>query len=142
MPTYRNDGSSNITIKDANGNEKVLEPGGITTTNKYYDLTDLTKTADTPYLNIIAAYTILTFSASETQTITLSSPNIAKIRIQKADGDFDIFLESESNTPALLKNWGSTDQPIDIAIDGLCDKIAVTSNSATGTIHVVEMNIR
>ena len=141
MPVYRNDSTTNYkSVTDSNGIYKRLAPGEQTATNKYYDDSDLTKISDIPYLNIVDAYTIETFTAAETHDVTLSSSSIAKIRIMKADGDFDIFLQSESNTPAILKNWTDTDQPIDIIINGLCDTIAIKSNNTSGSIHIVEIN--
>lgn len=138
MPNYRNDGTTNIEIIDDNGFPKVLKPNESSNTIKYYDVTNLTKVSNTPYLNVIAAYTVETFSVAEAHTIVLSSPDIPKIRIMKADGDFDIYLQAEANTPAVLKNWTTTDQPIDIFIEGLCDQIVVVSNETSGTIHIVE----
>ena len=138
MPRYRNDSDSNIRVTDSNGFEKILGPDEEVNTDKYYSITDLTKVSDTPYLNFVAAYHVETFVASGNSTITLTSPSIPKIRVQKADGDFDIFLQSISNTPAVLMHWSDTDQPIDIAIDGICDQIVIRSNDV-GSIHIVEL---
>ena len=91
MPRYRND-------SDSNGFEKILGPNEEVNTDKYYSITDLTKVSDEPYINFVAAYHVETFLAFGNSTITLTSPSIPKIRVQKADGDFDIFLQSLSNT--------------------------------------------
>lgn len=140
MPQYKNESTANIRIVDENGKEKVLIPGATSFTNKYYKITDLTKLDDEPYINIVAAYHVETFTSAESHTIVLTDPSIPKIRIQKASGDFDIFLQSESNTPAILQNWGTaTDTTIDININGNCDQIIVKSNGVTGTIHIVEL---
>lgn len=51
MPTYRNDGAGSIAgIVNTNNARVTVAPGGIVTTYKYYpEITDLTKTAETPY---------------------------------------------------------------------------------------------
>ena len=138
MPRYRNDSDSNIRVTDSNGFEKILGPDEEVNTDKYYSMTDLTKVSDEPYLNFVAAYHVETFVVSGNSTITLTNPSIPKIRVQKADGDFDIFLQSLSNTPAVLMHWTDTDQPVDIAIDGICDQIVIRSNEV-GSIHIVEL---
>jgi hypothetical protein len=35
-------------------------------------------------------------------------------------------------------HWTDTDQPVDIAIDGICDQIVIRSNDV-GSIHIVEL---
>lgn len=143
MPIYKNESTTeSIRVIDGNNNPKTLLPGEQTITNKYYDITDLTKISDEPFINPVAAYHKLTFSSASSQTITLTNPNIAKIRVQKADGNFDIFFQSESNTPAIIQNWTLDDYPIDIIVDGRCSQIIVKSNDPSGTIQVVELKDR
>jgi len=139
MPQYKNESTANIRVVDENGKEKVLAPGSISFTDRYYKIADLTKLSDLPYINIVAAYHVETFTVAESHTIVLTDPSIPKIRIQKADGNFDIFLQSESNTPAILQSWESTDFPIDIVINGICDQIIVKSNDPSGTIQILEL---
>lgn len=142
MPLYRNDSTSRIEVLNGNNNRQVLAPGEQTETLQYYDITDLTKVSDLPYINPLAEYNTEDFVAAETRTLVLSSPTIAKIRIQKVTGTFNIYLQSTANTPAILENWTEDDYPVDILIDGRADQIILDCLSVTGSIQVMEIKAR
>lgn len=142
MPKYKNDSTENIIVLDANGKSKQLAPGETSETIRYYDITDLTKLSDEPFINIVAAYHIESFSVAESRVVVLTSPDIAKIRIQKAEGLINIYLQSLLNTPPILESWTSGDYPVDIIIDGRCDQIVIESINPTGSIQIMELKNR
>jgi len=142
MPKYQNDSSANIKIIDENSREKILIPGDISLTNKYYDIPDLTKLDDEPFINPIEAYHVETFASAETRTLVLSSPDITKIRVQKVTGIIDIYLQSITNTPAILVGWTADDYPVDIIITGRADQIIIDSKNPTGSVQIMEIKER
>ena len=142
MPRYKNETGSNVTISSFVGYTQTLPDGGTADTSKYYDIVGLTKVSDEPFINPIAAYHNEDFTDTTARTIVLTSPNIAKVRIQKADGTYDIFLQAETNVPAVLEDWTSEDYPVDLVIDGLCTQLIIVPKTSTGSIQLVELKKR
>ena len=142
MPIYKNDSATErIEVLNGNNRRQTLAPGEQTETLQYYDITDLTKVSDLPYINPVAAYHDETFTSAGSSTVVLTDPFIAKVRVQKVSGSFDIYLQSASNSPPVLKDWTDGDYPVDIIIDGRADQIVVVANEA-GNIQLVEIKSR
>lgn len=145
MPEYRNDSTEDIRVLDGNNDPKVLKPGESTITSRYYDITDLTKISDEPFINPLVAYNEEVFVAVEQRTLVLISPDIAKIRIQEISGlsTFNIYLQSISNTPEALKGWSENSYAVDIVVDGRFDQIVIESTTADpSTIQILQFKER
>lgn len=141
MPTYQNTSGSPKTVVNDNGMEITLQNNEISKTKKYMSVSGLTKTSDLPYFNPILDYKVEVFGSASSRTITVS-PDAAKVRILKVSSgaNFDIFLQSESNTPAILRAMDSTDSFYDVEIRGRCDQIVLKCNTSSGTIHMIVMS--
>lgn len=135
MPEYKNDSVEDIRVVDGNDDPKILKPGESSITNRYYDITNLTKVSDEPFINPLVAYNEEVFVAVEQRTIVLTSPDIAKIRIQEISGSstFNIYLQSISNTPPVLRDWSENSYAVDIIVDGQFDQIIIESTTADPT---------
>lgn len=141
MPVYRNDSSANIKVFDVDGIETILEPGDSASTNRYYDITDLTKTADEPFINPVKGYDQLTFAEAGAESVTLDSCDIEKVRIQNVTGTITVYLQDITNTPAALIITDTGTATWDLTINGNCDTIVVHGTSAAAC-DVVQMRGR
>lgn len=141
MPIYRNDGTSAITVTNALGVQVSLAAGESVTTNRYYDIADLTKTADTPYINPVAGYTAIDIDGVDEQVIELSSPDINRVDITPTSGTMNIYYQASANTPAVITGLTGTDT-VSIDINGVCDKIVVESVLASAAGYVIEFKGR
>lgn len=145
MPEYRNDSIEDIRVVDYNEKSKILKPGESTITSRYYNIVNLTKINDEPFINPLVAYNEEVFAAVEQRTLILTSPNIAKIRIQEISGQstFNIYLQSVSNTPPVLRDWSENSYAVDIIVDGQFDQIVIESTTADPTtIQILQFKER
>jgi len=103
MPTYRNDGSVNIYIKDTVDALITLKPGD--TIQSYEIRTDsgLTKTADTPYYNpLVDRHSETSTGVGDDQTVELDVSNTSYIKVWKVTGGpVSVFFQAKVNTPAV-----------------------------------------
>ncbi len=138
MPTYRNDGNSHIHVVNTEGGNRMLGPGESVETYIYQSNPDLTKTAETPYWNPVAAVTTVSSTGvGDDQEITLNAATDT-VKIWSVDPGrvVTVYLEAEANTPpvAIIR---SGDMAI-IKVAGRASKL-VLKFSVTGSCEVFEV---
>jgi len=131
--TYRNDGSSTVILKNKSGDQVTLAPGATLETYYFNDNASLTKTADTPYWNQAIDRDTVTATAGGANVSI--DPDTAYVLIFKITGTITVYIQSDQNTPAVLKDWTADDPIIQIPVKGRCDNIEI---EGTGTCEVVQ----
>jgi hypothetical protein len=123
MPTYKNNGSSNVILKNKQGNQVILSPGETLETYYFNNNSDLVKIADTPFWNRVVAKTNITLSSTaQDVAIDLTADYVAIFQISDT---VTAYIQSESNTPAELTDWSSDDPIILIPAKGRFNKLVV-----------------
>lgn len=99
MPTYKNE-SEHTTYKvlGISGEVIKLKPGYSAETQKTYDISDLTKTADTPYYNPLLSTTHVLSSGTEVDIASLTKTIEV---LNTSDRLVSMHLDSASNDPAI-----------------------------------------
>lgn len=110
MPTYRNDSTKTMTLKNLSWKNTQVASGETIESYEFLDITDLVKTLDTPLFNRVTANTSETLS--ETAATHLLHPDTTKIIITDITGNVTatitdgepalIPVASTSSTPTLL----------------------------------------
>jgi len=133
MPTYENDQNQEMKLYGSNGQTAVFAANEEKSVNFYSNTDGFTKTSDEPYVNRVAARETVTLSeTAETVTVDL---NISEVVIVKISDSVNVFLQSESNTPAELSNWTSEDPVVVIPAKGNFTQLQLTGS---GTCDVVQ----
>lgn len=138
MPTYLNESEATYIVESAgNGFQKgptiSVTPGETVETDKFYNLTDFTKTLDTPLKSRIVANTLITLTVSEEDHI-LNEATRDWVFIDVV-GELTVKPQLTSSTPIL--NTATDASPIIIfeRENYPCEKLIV---SGSGTCTIIE----
>jgi hypothetical protein len=137
MPTYRNDTGLPIytTVK---GGTVFLTVGQTYVTEYILSDPNLTLVSATPYYNPLIDYHRVVSSGpgdDKTVSISLDSKKVRLLKINAAE--VDIYLQSLSNTPPIIQDWGENDPMIDIETDGKVSSMIIQF-SASGNCYLAE----
>ena len=139
MPTYRNDSTHTIRVCGFEYSGEIDIPPGEQRATPYYQHTsDLVKISDTPYYNPVMEL----HEVSSGERIVPINKDTEILRIQKVSGTtVSVYLQSEDNTPALVKSWDSTDPVIDVPMKGLATQ-AIVCFAGEGSVQIMEIKSR
>lgn len=96
MPKYKNEGTVPVPIKDINGQNRILEPGGEIET--YGNYSHLTKTFDEPIWNPVVAVTSDLAGTSDSVTLNSATKRVL-IYSDPFNPVINLFRGSVSRTP-------------------------------------------
>ena len=108
MPTYRNDTHHTITVGELND----IKPGDTFETYLNFDDSELTKTANTPYLNpTIAEVALTSTGVGDDQEVALNTSTNELEIVNFSLIEVIMFWENTANTPGTIIGKGSATVP-------------------------------
>lgn len=134
MPTYKNNSTAIIHIKDSDGNLVPLVPRATLATVSFCDhaALGLTEISETPYFNRIITDDVLTL-AEAPQAVSVSLDTVCVIFLE-VTGIVTAFAQATANTPPELRDH-TGDVIIQIPAGGRFNKMIVTGS---GTCRMVQ----
>jgi hypothetical protein len=131
--TYQNNSSSNVILRNKQGNSVVLAPGKTIETYYYSSDTNLTKTADTPFWNRVIGRETITATAGGVDASI--DPDTDIVMIFQISSTISVYIQSDTNTPPALLDWTIVNPIIQIPVRGRCDNLVI---KGSGTCEVVQ----
>ncbi|MBU1193955.1 MAG: hypothetical protein KKE62_02020 [Proteobacteria bacterium] len=136
--TYRNDGSSSVTIRNKHGNIQIVYPNETIETYYYVDLTqaqytDLTKVSDTPYAKFALATDAVTATTEGVDVAIDLDADFLMITL--VTGTIDVYAQSDANTPPIFTGVSSDVDNTNLPLHGMFDNIVI---KGTGTCQITQ----
>jgi hypothetical protein len=123
MPTYQNNTSYTITDKGVK-----IAPGETVATTKILTNANLTRTANTPYQEVVTEVAV---STATNVTYPINVNKWSTLMLLRFGGDLNVELNGASGSG--LMNLKASDDPVVIKLSGEIESVKFTSNSGTST---------
>lgn len=140
--TYRNDGTSNVILRDKSDNPVILAPEGTLETYYYVDLTkpaysDITKVTDLPYSKFSLANNSVVATTSGVDVPIHLDANFGVITL--ITGTIDVYFQHVDNTPPVFSGLTGDMEITKFPLDGTCDNLVITG---TGTCQINQYKVK